>query len=115
VLTIRSEQMRALRASSALGYIPSLVAHLQRFHAAGLPKLGAQSVEDFVARAIEAAAGYELYSERSLALFLDIAMVRGLPLPPQVEEILRDGQPASPPERLEKAWRRMMFELEGES
>jgi hypothetical protein len=114
MLTIRAEQMRALRASTVQGYIPSLTAHVQRFHAASLHKLGSESVESFVTRAVEAAAGYELYSERSLARFLDIAMVRGLPLPAHLESLLQEA-PASPPERLEKAWRRLLFELESES
>jgi hypothetical protein len=115
MLTIRPEQMQALRESAAHVHVPSLVRHVERFHAGNLVKLGPESVASFVARAVAAAAGYELYSERSLAQFVDIAMVRGLPLPPHLEAILREASPASPPERLDRAWRSLLFELEAES
>jgi hypothetical protein len=115
MLTIRAAQMKALMASAALGHVPALVRHVQQFHAGNLDKLGAQSVESFVARAVEVAAGHELYSERSLARFLDIAVVRGLPLPAPLEAILCEALPASPAERLDRAWRRLMFELEATS
>ena len=115
MIILRSEQMRALLASSVYAHIPSLVSHVKRFHADKLPQLGSESVDSFVTRAAEAAAGYELYSEQSLARFVDIAIVKGLPLPPPIENILRQDNPASPPERLERAWRSLLFELEAEA
>ncbi|HEY2384607.1 MAG TPA: hypothetical protein VGK48_25805 [Terriglobia bacterium] len=115
MITLRSEQVRALRASSVYAHIPSLIRHVQQFHAGKIPQLGAESVDSFVTRAAEAAAAHELYSEQALARFVDIAIVKGLPLPPAIEEILRQDSPASPPERLEKAWRSLLFELEAEA
>jgi len=107
--------MRALLASSVYAHIPSLVSHVKRFHADKLPQLGSESVDSFVTRAAEAAAGYQLYSEQSLARFVDIAIVKGLPLLPPIENILRQDNPASPPERLERAWSSLLFELESEA
>src|SRR5207253_9089429 len=102
MIILRSEQMRALHASSVYAHIPSLVSHVKRFHADKLPQLGSESVDSFVTRAAEAAAGYDLYSEQSLCRFVDLAILQGLPLPPTIENILQDN-PASPPERLERA------------
>jgi hypothetical protein len=115
MLTIRPEQMRVLVASSAYEHIPSLMRHAQQYHADNLHNLGSESLASFVTRAVTTATGYELYSERALARFLDIALVRGLPLPPHLDDILRQAEPALATERLEKAWRNLLFELEAES
>src|SRR5205085_14362 len=105
MITLRSEQVKALLASSVYAHIPSLVSHVKSFHADKVPNLGSESVDSFVTRAAEAAAAHELYSEQSLARFVDIAIVKGLPLPAPIEEMLRQDSLGAPPERLEKAWR----------
>ena len=112
-LTIRSPQLRALGLPAAQSLIPKLCEHVRKQHTGRTP--ASETVESFVERAVDAAADYNLFSERDLARFVDMAMLRGLPLPANLDKILRSRQPAAPNDRLLRAWRRLLFELEAEA
>jgi hypothetical protein len=114
-LTIRTPQMLALRRGTAFTYVPSLCDYVRKYHEAAAGNMSPETVEAFVTRAVEAATAYELYSQRDLARFVDLVMVRGLPLPGSLSKILSSQTPPAPGGRLAKAWRRLLFELEAES
>jgi hypothetical protein len=104
--------MNAFRLNMAYAAVPILIEHAQKYHSERASQLGPNGLERFVGQAIESAKAYGLVSERSLARFLDLALVRGLPLPESLDLILRGKSPAEPNARLERAWRRLLFEIE---
>jgi hypothetical protein len=112
MLTIRSTQLRALSAATAHEAIPQLVEHARRFHEQRFRAAADGHPEEFVRQIVDAGLAYGIEGTRALARLLDLALVAGFPLPPAFDQMLRGPVHISPSRRLDRAWRRLLFELE---
>jgi hypothetical protein len=112
MLTIRSTQLRALSVVTAHEAIPLLVEHARRFHEERFHAAAPEHPERFVRQVVDAALDYGIEGPRALARFLDLALVAGFPLPPAFDRVLRTPANIAPTRRLDRAWRRLLFQLE---
>jgi hypothetical protein len=106
--------MRIFNAPCALAVVPQLMVHAKLYHARHVEIQESEHLEDFVKRTVEAGVGYKLYDLRSLARFIDIALLRGCPLPLDLDRLMKFPITNTPAQRLHRVWRRVLFELEAQ-